>query len=83
MVGTGPTLNDVCKDAQDAWPQLCLLLARGPNEPLGAEEGAAAPGLVQRTQAAVLDCLLRCPSCSSTCAALSGAPGVPPLKTAM
>lgn len=46
--------------AQDAWPQLCLLLARGPNVPLGAE-AAAAPGLVQRTQAAVLDCLIRRP----------------------
>jgi hypothetical protein len=43
---------------QEAWPQLALLLARWPNAALGAEE-AAAPGMVQRIQAAALECLIR------------------------
>ncbi len=45
--------------AQEAWPQLALLLHRGPDTALGAEDGGPAPAVVQRTRSAVLTCLLR------------------------
>lgn len=46
--------------AQEAWPQLALLLHRGPNTALGSDDGGPAPAVVQRTRSAVLTCLLRC-----------------------
>lgn len=45
---------------QEAWPQLALLLHRGPNTALGSDNGDHAPAVVQRTRMAVLTALLRC-----------------------
>ena len=45
---------------QEAWPQLALLLHRGPNTVLGSDRGDPAPAVVQRARIAVLTALLRC-----------------------
>lgn len=46
--------------AQEAWPQLALLLHRGPDTALGSDNGGGpAPAVVQRARAAVLSSLLR------------------------
>lgn len=45
---------------QEAWPQLALLLHRGPNTALGSDQSDLAPAVVQRARMAVLTALLRC-----------------------
>jgi hypothetical protein len=59
--------------AQEVWPQLALLLHRGPDTALGSDDGGPAPAVVQRTRAAVFACLLRCVHWrASTCLRTSG-----------
>ncbi|KAK9915923.1 hypothetical protein WJX75_006066 [Coccomyxa subellipsoidea] len=57
--------------AQEAWPQLALLLHRGPDTALGSDDGGPAPAVVQRTRAAVFACLLRIASSSRSAPVLS------------